>query len=160
MPYAKTRLRAEQRVLREKMRALGMSHGQIAVEFAMRYQLRPRAAWRHAHGWSQNEAAGQISTYAARAGLGPDATTVIMTGPHLSEYENWPGERPAPAGRRPAPHLLSLLAGVYGCTVHDLLDVADYGHMPFADRHLAGKSPAHDAQHATRAGRPAAGPAS
>jgi hypothetical protein len=152
MPYAKTRLRAEQRVLREKMRALGMSHRQIAIEFARRYQLRPRAAWRHAHGWSQNEAAAQISTYAARAGLGPDGTTVTMTGPHLSEYENWPGERPAPGGRRPAPHLLSLLAGVYGCTVHDLLDVADYEHMPPADRLMAGKSPAHDAQHATRAG--------
>ncbi len=34
MPYAKTSLRAEQRVLREKMRALGMSHRQIATEFA------------------------------------------------------------------------------------------------------------------------------
>ena len=46
MPYAKTSLRAEQRALREKMRALGISHRQIAVEFARRYRLRPRAAWR------------------------------------------------------------------------------------------------------------------
>jgi tetratricopeptide (TPR) repeat protein len=138
MPYAKTSLRAEQRVLREKMRALGMSRRQIAVEFARRYQMRSRAAWRNAHGWSQTEAAEQISTYAARAGLGPDATTVTMTGPHLSEYENWPGERPSPTGRRPTPHLLSLLAGVY---VHDLLDVADYEHMPPADRLVVGKSP-------------------
>jgi hypothetical protein len=49
MPYAKSSLRAEQRALREKMRALGMSHRQIAVEFARRYRLRPRAAWRHAY---------------------------------------------------------------------------------------------------------------
>jgi tetratricopeptide (TPR) repeat protein len=152
MPYAKTSLRAEQRVLREKMRALGMSHRQIAVEFARRYQMRPRPAWRNAHGWSQTEAAEQISTYAARAGLGPDATRVTMTGPHLSEYENWPGERPGPAGRRPTPHLLSLLAGVYGCTVHDLLDVADYEHMPPADRLIVGKSPSHDRQLAAAAG--------
>jgi len=152
MPYAKTSLRAEQRVLREKMRALGMSHRQIAVEFARRYQMRPRAAWRNAHGWSQTEAAEQISTYAARAGLGPDAATVTMTGPHLSEYENWPGEQPAPAGRRPTPHLLSLLASVYGCTVHDLLDVADYEHMPPADRLVVGKSPSHDRQLAAAAG--------
>jgi hypothetical protein len=38
MPYAKTSLRAEQRALREKMRELGMSHRQIAVEFARRYR--------------------------------------------------------------------------------------------------------------------------
>src|SRR6266704_3084948 len=69
MPYAKTSLRAEQRALREKMRELGMSHRQIAVEFARRYRLRPRAAWRNAYGWSLTEAAEQISTYAARAGL-------------------------------------------------------------------------------------------
>ncbi len=147
MPYARTSLRAGQRVLREKMRALGMSHRQIAVEFARRYQMRPRAAWRHAYGWSQTEAAEQISTYAAHAGMGPDATMVTMTGPHLCEYENWPGEGPEPAGRRPTPYLLSLLAAVYGCTVHDLLDVADYEHMPPADRLVVGKSPHADGQH-------------
>jgi hypothetical protein len=147
MPYAKTSLRAEQRTLREKMRALGMSHRQIAVEFARRYRLRPRAAWRHAYGWSQTEAAERISTYAAHAGLGPDGTTVTMTGPHLCEYENWPGEEPEPAGRRPTPYLLSLLAAVYGCTVHDLLDVADYEHMPSADRLIIGKSAPAGGQH-------------
>ena len=134
MPQARTSRRGEQRVLREKMRALGMSHRQIAVEFARRYRLRPRAAWRHAHGWSQTEAAEQISSYASEAGLGPGGTTVAMTSPHLCEYENWPGEGPGPAGRRPTPYLLSLLAAVYGCTVHDLLDQADYEHMPPADR--------------------------
>ena len=94
MPYAKTSLRAEQRIVREKMRGLGMSHRQIAVEFARRYGLRPRAAWRHAYGWSQTEAAEQIRAHAARAGVSPDGTTVTMTGPHLCEYENWPGEGP------------------------------------------------------------------
>ena len=147
MPYAKTSLRAEQRVLREKMRAVGMSHRQIAVEFARRYRLRPRAAWRHAYGWSQTEAAEQISNYAAHAGLGPDGTTVTMTGPHLCEYENWPGEGPEPAGRRPTPYLLSQLAAVYGCNVHDLLDVADFEHMPSADRVIAGKSAPTAGQH-------------
>jgi len=147
MAYAKTGLRAEQRVLREKMRALGMSHRQIAVEFARRYRLRSRAAWRHAYGWSQTEAAEQISTYAAHAGLGPDGTTVTMTGPHLCEYENWPGEAPEPVGRRPTPYLLSLLAAVYGCTLHDLLDVADYEHMPPADRLIVGKSASADGHH-------------
>ncbi len=147
MPYAKTSLRAEQRILREKMRGLGMSHRQIAVEFARRYGLRPRAAWRQAYGWSQTEAAEQISTHAAHAGVSPDGATVTMTGPHLCEYENWPGEGPEPAGRRPTPYLLSLLAGVYRCTVHDLLDVADYEHMPPADRLIVGKFPSADLQH-------------
>jgi hypothetical protein len=147
MAYARPGLRAEQRAVREKMRGLGMSHRQIAVEFARRYQLRPRAGWRHACGWSQTEAAEQISTYAANAGLGPDGTTVTMTGPHLCEYENWPGAGPAPAGRRPTPYLLSLLAAVYGCTVHDLLDLADYEHMPPGDRLIVGKfAPADEQQ--------------
>jgi hypothetical protein len=142
MPHAKTSQRAGQRALRDKMRALGMSHRQMAVEFARCYGLRPRAAWRHARGWSQTEAAEQISSYAARAGIGPDGTTVAMTGPHLSEHEGWPGEGPRPSGRRPTPYLLLLLAGVYGCTVHDLLDMADYEHMPPADLLVIGNVPA------------------
>lgn len=88
MPYAKTSLRAEQRALREQMRALGMSHRPIAVEFARRYNPRPRAAWRHAHGWSLKEAAEDINTYAAHHGLHPDGATVAMTGPHLCEHEH------------------------------------------------------------------------
>ena len=44
-----------------------MSHRQISVEFARRYSYRPRAAWRHAYGWSLTEAAEQISTFAGRA---------------------------------------------------------------------------------------------
>ena len=139
MPYAKTSLRAEQRALREKMRELGMSHRQIAVEFARRYRLRPRAAWRSAYGWSLTEAAEQISTYAARTGL-DNGATVAMTAAHLCEHENWPGEGHQPAGRRPTPYLLSLLAAVYGCTVQDLLDAADYEHMPAADRLILDKT--------------------
>lgn len=99
----KTSLRGEQRALREEMRALGLSHRQIAVEFARRYQLRPRAAWRHAWGWSLAEAAERISGYAGRAGRDPDGGAVTMTAPHLSEYENWPGaglSRPG-GGQRP-----------------------------------------------------------
>jgi tetratricopeptide (TPR) repeat protein len=150
MSYAKTSQRAEQRVLRDKMRALGMSRRQVAVELSRRYGLRPRAAWRQAYGWSLTEAAEQISAYAARAGLGPDGTTVTMTGPHLCEYENWPGERKERSGRRPTPYLLSLLARVYGCAVHDLLDVADYEQMPPADRLIVGKASDADGQHGQR----------
>lgn len=140
MAYAKTSLRGEQRALREQMRALGLSHRQIAVEFARRYRLRPRAAWRHAYGWSLKESAERISDYAARSGLDPDGATVAMTAPHLSEYENWPGPGARPAGRRPTPYLLALLASVYECAVHDLLDLADYEHMPPADKLIIDKT--------------------
>jgi hypothetical protein len=134
MPNAKTSLRAEQRSLREKMRALGLSHRQIAVEFTRRYGLRPRAAWRHAYGWSLKDAAEQINSRAAETGLDP-AGNAAMTGPHLCEYENWPGPGPKPAGRRPTPLVLALLAATYSTPdVHDLLDYADYEHIPPADR--------------------------
>src|SRR6266567_6781156 len=82
MAYAKTSLRGEQRALREQMRALGMSHRQIAVEFARRYRLRPRAAWRHAYGWSLKDAAERINSRAADTGLDPSGNAA-MTGPHL-----------------------------------------------------------------------------
>src|SRR6266568_5578213 len=166
MSYAKTSLRAEQRALREKMRELGMSHRQIAVEFARRYRLRPRAAWRNAYGWSLTEAAGQINTYAARTGL-DDGATVAMTAAHLCEHENWPGEAREPAGRRPTPYLLSLLAAVYGCTAHDLLDAADYEHMPAAGRLILDKTtpsdvgrPASTVTGSSPAGRPRQQPSS
>ena len=157
MPYAKSSLRAEQRALREKMRELGMSRRQIAVEFARRYRLRPRAAWRNAYGWSLTEAAEQISTYAARAGL-DNGATVAMTSAHLCEHENWPGEGQKPTGRRPTPYLLSLLATVYGCAVQDLLDVADYEHMSAADRLILDKTAPGDVRRsAESAATPAAG---
>jgi hypothetical protein len=140
MAYAKTSLRSEQRALREQMRGLGLSHRQIAVEFARRYRLRPRSAWRNAYGWSLKEAAERISDYAARSGLDPRGTTVAMTAPHLSEYESWPGPGTRPAGRRPTPYLLSLLASVYECAVSDLLDLDDYEHMPPADRLIIDKT--------------------
>jgi hypothetical protein len=134
MPYAKTSQRAEQRNLREKMRALGLSHRQIAVEFTRRYGLRPRAAWRHAYGWSLKEAAEQINSRAVDTGLDPSGRAA-MTGPHLCEYENWPGPGPKPVGRRPTPLVLALLAATYNTPdVHDLLDLADYEHIPPADR--------------------------
>lgn len=153
MPRARTSKRAEQRELREKMRDRGMSHRQIAYEFARRYQYRSRTAWRHAHGWSLTEAAEQITDYAAQAGLGHGLTTVAMTSSHLCEMEGWPGEEAdgRPSGRRPTPYLLSLLATVYGCTPADLLDTADYQHLRPADRIILGKTPGPDEQQGTTA---------
>src|SRR6266566_2535069 len=132
MPYAKTSLRQEKHQLREKMRALGLDYRDIAAEFARRYQLRPRAAWREAYGWSLRDTASRINEFRGDTGLDPGGFAG-MTAPHLCEHENWPGHGARPSGRRPTPYLLALLAAVYGCTVTDLIDVADREHLPPAD---------------------------
>lgn len=133
MPSAKASLRAEQAELRDRMRALGLGYEQIAAEFTRRYRFRPRAAWRQAYGWSLNQAADQINATAAKIGLDRDGRAA-MIGPHLSEYEQWPGHGPQPTGRKPTPHVLALLALTYGTpAVHDLLDMADYDRLSPTD---------------------------
>ncbi|HEV2378075.1 MAG TPA: hypothetical protein VGS19_38665 [Streptosporangiaceae bacterium] len=133
MPSARVGLRAEQVALRERMRALGLGYEQIAQEFARRYRLRPRAAWRLAYGWSLSQAADQINATAAALGLDRHGRAA-MTGAHLSEYEQWPGPGERLSGRKPTPHLLALLAATYNSPgIHDLLDMADYEHLPAAD---------------------------
>ncbi|KPM52582.1 hypothetical protein ACG83_30295 [Frankia sp. R43] len=121
--------RVEQDELRARMRAVGMSHDEIAVEFARRYQLRPRAAHRVAHGWTQAQAANHINVHAARLGLDPEGAAP-MTAPRLSELENWPLPNNR---RRPAPQLLALLAEVYDTSIHNLIDLDDREQMPSAD---------------------------
>src|SRR5260370_21292965 len=122
MPYARTSVRGEKRRLREHMRAEGLDYRQIATEFARVYKLRPRAAWREAYGWSLQEAAAKINAYRGNTGLDP-AGLSGMTAPHLCEHENWPGYGNSPAGRKPSPYLLAVLAGIYGCHVSDLIDL-------------------------------------
>src|SRR5512146_1059012 len=132
MPYQKTSLRREKRDLREKMRGLGLDYRDIAAEFARRYNLRPRAAWREAYGWSLQETADRINEFRGQVGLDPGGFAG-MTAPHLCEHENWPGHGPQPTGRRPTPYLLALLAAVYDCAVTDLIDLADRERFPPAD---------------------------
>ncbi|WP_374403153.1 hypothetical protein [Frankia sp. Cj3] len=129
-------LRVEQAELRARMRTAGMSHDEIAVEFARRYQLRPRAAHRVAHGWTQTQAANHINAHAARTGLDPSGAAP-MTGPRLSELENWP----LPNNRRRlTPQLLALLAEVYGTGIHNLIDLDDREHLSPTDALLISKT--------------------
>ncbi len=129
-------LRTEQRQLRARMHAAKVSTHAIAIEFGRRYRLRPRAAWRHANGWSLTEAAEKINSCAHNAGLHPSGLTVAMTSGHLCEHEAWPGEGSQPVGRRVKPSLLALLACTYGATIPDLLDLRDYEELAPADRLL------------------------
>nr|WP_256789618.1 hypothetical protein [Frankia sp. AvcI1] len=129
-------LRVEQAELRARMRTAGMSHDEIAVEFARRYQLRPRTAYRVAHGWTQTQAANHINAHAARTGLDPSGAAT-MTGPRLSELENWPLPNNR---RRPTPQILALLAEVYDTSIHNLIDLDDREHLPPADNLLISKT--------------------
>ncbi len=122
--------RAEQSALRLGMIGAGMSTAEIAGEFIRRYRYRPRAAFRHAHGWTLMRAADHINGQAARLDLDPDGRAP-MTAPYLCELEHWPypAER-----RRLTPQILALLATVYETDVHSLLDVHDHTRLRPADR--------------------------
>jgi tetratricopeptide (TPR) repeat protein len=128
MGYAKTSMRREKRELRDHMRSMGLGYRDIAAEFARRYKMRPRAAWREAYGWSLQETADRINAFRGNTGLDPGGLA-SMTAPHLSEYETWPGHGPHPSGRRPTPYLLAVLAAVYDCAVTDLIDLPDRQHL-------------------------------
>jgi hypothetical protein len=132
MPTKPTTTAGQKRELRVRMRVAGLDYRAIAAEFARRYRLRPRAAWREAYGWSLAQAAEQINAFKGDVGLDPGGLC-SMTASHLCEYENWPGEGERPAGRRPAPYLLAVLSRVYVCSVIDLLDLADREHTPLPD---------------------------
>jgi len=159
--------RAQQKDLRQRMRAAGSRDAAIAAEFGRRYRLRPRKAWRHAHGWTLREAAQRINDLAARDGIDP-GSKAGMTAAHLCEYEEWPGgavpgSGREPTGRKPTPYILSLLARAYSTTVPSLLDEADQTWLPPADRLVIGElGPAPAGAEPPRAGpaaADAAGPA-
>ncbi|OHV48204.1 hypothetical protein CgIS1_21885 [Frankia sp. CgS1] len=108
----------------------GMTHADIADEFIRRYRYRPRAAFRHAYGWTLERAADHINGDAARLDLDPDGRAP-MTAPRLSELEQWPEPT---ARRRLTPQTLALLATAYGTDVHSLLDGHDHARIRSADR--------------------------
>jgi hypothetical protein len=66
---------------RERMRGLGFSSDQIAAELARRYRLRPRKAYRVAHGWTLTQAAARLNARAAGEGTDPQARA-SLTGAH------------------------------------------------------------------------------
>ena len=130
--------RAQQKALRLQLREHGRDDAAIAAEFARRYRMRPRKAWRHAYGWTLKEAAARINELAAQDGLDPQSRAG-MTAAHLCEYEDWPGEASPgsgrePTGRKPTAYILSLLARAYSTTVPSLVDETDQAWLPAADR--------------------------
>src|SRR5579875_639121 len=97
--------KAELSDLRERMCALGLGYAVIAVEMARRYQLRPREAYRLAHGWTLDKAAELFNARAAEVGADPHGRSSLQS-TRLGEYEKWP----TGFGRKPSPYALCVLA--------------------------------------------------
>lgn len=114
--------------LRERMRGLGFSYDEIAIEVTRRYPVRPRQAYRLAWGWTLDKVAERFNELAARQGTDPDGKAG-MSSPHLCELERWPG-----SDRKPSVYVLCLLARVYETDVLCLLDLADHESLPQHDR--------------------------
>jgi tetratricopeptide (TPR) repeat protein len=126
---AGTSAKAERDQLRERMRGLGCSIPQIAVEMGRRFGLRSRLAWRHALGWPQWKLAQQYNIVHPGASLSDH---------RVSEYEVWPH-----GGSPPSLRYLARLAATYGhgCTPSQLVDADDLEHLTPADRCLLTASP-------------------
>src|ERR1700754_834013 len=92
--------RAQQKALRQQLREHGRDDAAIAAEFARRYRMRPRKAWRHAYGWTLKEAAARVNDPATPGARDPQSRAG-MPAAHLCEYEDWPGEGPPGSGREP-----------------------------------------------------------
>jgi transcriptional regulator with XRE-family HTH domain len=114
--------------LRERARRLGLGYGEVAAEVGHRHQVRPREAYRLAHGWTLGQAAARFNACAAGLGTDPDGLA-SLTGNRLCEYEKWPHSQ-----RRPSVYVLVMLALVYETGVRNLLDLADHEHLPPRDR--------------------------
>ena len=120
--------KAELDQLRDRMRGLGLGHGEIAAEIGRWYRVRPREAYRLAWGWTLEQAAARFNERAGREGTDPQARAT-MTGPHLCEYEKWPRST-----RRPSAYVLCMLAVIYEAEALDLLDLADHEGLPQQER--------------------------
>jgi hypothetical protein len=121
---AKSVTKAQREKLRRAMTTAGVDTPAIASEMQRRFGFRPRESCRHAHGWSQDEAA---HAYNIAEGTG-DAP---MTGTRISAYECWPL-----SGERPSPRTLAVLARAYGVAVTHLIDFDDLEQMSAGDRQL------------------------
>jgi transcriptional regulator with XRE-family HTH domain/tetratricopeptide (TPR) repeat protein len=125
--------KAERDALRQEMLVAGCSLELIATEMERRWAFRPREAYRHAHGWSQDEVAARFTEVADRIGgeRGAQAqpSQAPMIGTRIGEYERWPK-----GGRRPSPYVLTVLATVLGTSVERLLDYEDHRKMPDQER--------------------------
>src|SRR2546422_2197658 len=105
--------KSDRDALRAEMLAAGCTIGEIAGEMRARFRMRPREAWRHAHGWTLQETADRVNALGAhRPGEAVSADASL-----IGKWEKWPSG----ATRRPNLTFFSLLAEAAGCDIEDLL---------------------------------------
>jgi len=99
--------------LRTAMCDQGCTREQIAVEMGRRFGFRPRQAWRHTLGWTQEQAAVAYNHLL-------DHDQAPMSGKRISDFETWPH-----GGVKPTPTTLAMLAIIYATTPAALIDLDD-----------------------------------
>ncbi len=120
--------KADRDALRYDMTAAGGTVADIAVEIRARFRTRPREAWRHAHGWTLQEAADRITQASSQTNGEAIAADASLVG----KWEKWPG----PSSRRPTLPVLLAMADAFSCRVEDLLDLEDRRALPDSDLRL------------------------
>ncbi|GAA2869640.1 hypothetical protein GCM10010472_28740 [Pseudonocardia halophobica] len=114
----------EREELRRQMLNQGFSVRDISIEMSRRWYLRPRAAFRHANGFSQDELADRCNDALAD----PAAR---ISGKRISDYENWPS-----GGSKPTVSTLLIIASVLKAEISDLVDTQDRQHFSADDLSL------------------------
>ncbi|MFF4350275.1 XRE family transcriptional regulator [Streptomyces sp. NPDC001530] len=134
--------KAQRDALRHSMIIAGCAVADIAVEMRARFRMRPREAWRHAHGWTLQETADRIT----EASNGRPGEAVAADASLVGKWEKWPG----PSSRRPGLSALFAMADAFECRVEDLLDLDDRSALPDADLRVVSRRPT-DAEHVPHA---------
>ncbi|GAA3783895.1 hypothetical protein GCM10022403_018230 [Streptomyces coacervatus] len=115
----------ERDALRHDMTAAGCTLADIAIEMRARFRMRPREAWRHAHGWTLQETADHITHVSNQRSGESVAADASLVG----KWEKWPGL----SSRRPSLAVLFATAAAFSCQVEDLLDLDDRRALPEGD---------------------------
>lgn len=125
--------KADRDALRQDMTAAACTLADIAVEMRTRFRMRPREAWRHAHGWTLQEAADRIT----QASTSRPGESIAADASLVGKWEKWPG----PSSRRPSLVVLFAMSDALACSVEDLLDLDDRRALPEADLRLIVQRP-------------------
>lgn len=109
--------KAAREALRRELIAKNYEPPDIAIVMIARYGVRPRLAFRWAHGMTLDGVAAEWNQLDG-SGRAP------MSARRVSDYERWPD-----GGKRPTAYVLLMLAKIYATTVQRLLDDRDYAAM-------------------------------
>lgn len=109
--------------LREKLLQENCTTEQIAAAMARQFGDRPRAAWRHAYGWAQQDVADRYNQ------LVKDKQN-SMAAHRISDFERWPING---TGVKPTVPTLGVLAKIYATKVSKLIDRHDRQKMNNAE---------------------------